>query len=181
MQLKAMNVTAQTARTREPWNTDSPINIVTTPLIIGLRTYRYGPTATSRCVGSHGASVPFPTRANSEMHHAKSAKPHRKIRIPEPRPMKAGGVAGGQPVSDIAHARNNQRGTTTTTTNGSSRMEIRWRRTHTADPIVANARFLAEGAGGRGRTDRLLPPQYGARKPNSHHDAPTSTNQTPRR
>src|SRR6185369_3789802 len=146
-----MNVAAQTARTREPWNTDSPINIVTTPLIIGLRTYRYGPIATSFCVGSHGASVPFPTRANSETHHPKSAKPHRKIKIPALWPMSSSGAT--QTVSDIAHARNNQRGTTTTTTNGSSRMEIRWRKTHTADLMVANARFSAEGAAGRGRTD----------------------------
>ncbi len=35
-----------------------------TPVIIGLRTYRYGPATTSRCGGSQGAGVPEPKRKN---------------------------------------------------------------------------------------------------------------------
>src|SRR6266516_3773795 len=128
MWFNTRNVTAQTATTREPRCSASPISIVTTAVIIGLRTYWYGPTATRRRVGSHGASVPWPTRAKSETHQVNSASPQRKITIPAPWAEAAATVPPIQRVSHTDHARNIQRGTITTITNGRIRIATRWRR-----------------------------------------------------
>jgi hypothetical protein len=46
-----------------------------TPVIIGLRTWEYGPRTTSFDVGSHGASVPCPTVTNSLTVQTASARP----------------------------------------------------------------------------------------------------------
>lgn len=43
---------------------DSAASSRTTPKIIGLRTWRYGPRMTSRLGGSQGAGVPLPKRKN---------------------------------------------------------------------------------------------------------------------
>ena len=43
----------------------SPIRTRPTPVIIGLRTRRYGPSTTRCRVGSHGASVPSPSASKS--------------------------------------------------------------------------------------------------------------------
>src|SRR5678810_632662 len=77
-----MNASAQSARRHDPNTTASPVRIVATPVIIGLRVYRYGPTATRLDVGSHGASVPLPTRTNRLMHHVTSTRPASNSRPP---------------------------------------------------------------------------------------------------
>ena len=45
----------QPNRGHEPKNTDSAVSIKRTPVIIGFRTWRYGPATTSFLGGSHGA------------------------------------------------------------------------------------------------------------------------------
>ena len=57
--------TTQTNRGHEPKNSDSAVSIRRTPVIIGFRTWRYGPTTTSFVGGSHGAGVPSPLSTNS--------------------------------------------------------------------------------------------------------------------
>src|SRR6267154_3541640 len=123
-----MNVAAQIPTAREPRNSVSPRSIVTTPVIIGFRMYKYGPTATSRRVGSHGASVPSPMRAKSETHHAKSANPQRNNTTPEMWAKAAATVPSTQRVSDDDQARSSHRGTITTTTKGRRRIDNKCRR-----------------------------------------------------
>ena len=43
---------------------DSPVNTISTPIIIGFLTYLYIPSITSFPVGLHGASVPLPILTN---------------------------------------------------------------------------------------------------------------------
>src|SRR5687767_11280996 len=119
----ATKVRNHTAISRDPISNAWPASVVATPVIIGFRVWRYGPTATSRDVGSHGASVPFPTRANRTIHQPASATPARMISTPNAYPANASAVSAGQResadrIDDRIHC-----GTTTATTNGRSSTE----------------------------------------------------------
>src|SRR4029453_17515040 len=65
----------QTSSAVEPNTTASPARTKATPLIIGLRTWRYGPRATSFAVGSQGASVPSPIVEKSRIVHTTNTRP----------------------------------------------------------------------------------------------------------
>src|SRR5437764_7667770 len=62
----AKNTAAQVNTAPDRSASDSPRRTRITPLIIGLRTYRYTPATTRRRGGSHGASVPRPRVANCQ-------------------------------------------------------------------------------------------------------------------
>ena len=58
---------------------------------MGLRTQRYGPTATNRCGGSHGPGVPRPTLAKIQR--------HRKYRLAPAAMIVTAGQAKGSGVA----------------------------------------------------------------------------------
>ncbi len=70
-----MKSPAQRPMIHEPQKTACPINIIATLVIIGLRTWRYGPYTTSFLVGSHGANVPWPMRAKMFTHNTNNISP----------------------------------------------------------------------------------------------------------
>jgi hypothetical protein len=55
-------INAQINRTGDQNKSASPDKIQSTPVIMGFRTYRYGPLTTKVFGGFQGASVPFPNR-----------------------------------------------------------------------------------------------------------------------
>jgi len=95
MLLMTKNVAAQMPITREPRKSASPSSIVRTALIIGFRTYRYGPTATNlrdaispvqvlheavtlASIADMGLLMPFFGNLNTE-HHAAVGDAARRL------------------------------------------------------------------------------------------------------
>lgn len=62
---------------------DSPARIISTPNIMGFRTYACKPVTTSFFVGLQGARVPFPFRINDEIVILRMLKPIMETSIPK--------------------------------------------------------------------------------------------------
>src|SRR5690349_2177782 len=60
----------------------SPTIIKNTPVIMGFRQYRYGPSTISFLVGSHGANVPCPNILNRKTVYTNNAEPATAINHP---------------------------------------------------------------------------------------------------
>lgn len=74
---------AYTANTNNRKKKLSPINIIITPIYIGLRENLYKPVITNFFVGSAGDSVPLPRTAKSVMHINIRINPIVKVKIPK--------------------------------------------------------------------------------------------------
>jgi len=117
MRLMTRNMTAHWACGPERSINASPNNTNSTPDIIGLRTYRYGPRTTRWRGGSQGASVPFPSLANRRIDETKSNSPSTSRPSPTICAIRCGVVVPSASCTPFVRAI--QKGISTATTNGS--------------------------------------------------------------